>query len=246
MSVTDDILSAFLDGELPADQLKRIAKEIDADPALRQRAEALAAPDAILQKAYRTIDDDPMPDAVLALLEDADDASAQSNVVAFKSRVMRQREIWRLPIAASIALAAGLALGLSLSPNESVQIAGAVKPGEALFAALETSPSGETRALDNGRAAAMVLTFKAGETWCREFTVAAADAGVRAIACREDEGWAVKLAAVEAGANDGYQTAASGVSTAFDAGAVALGADDPISASREAALLENGWRANPD
>ena len=67
MSVTDDILSAFLDGELPADQLKRIAKEIDADPALRQRAEALAAPDAILQKAYRTIDDDPMPDAVLAL-----------------------------------------------------------------------------------------------------------------------------------------------------------------------------------
>ncbi len=247
MTITDDMLSAFLDGELPPEEMKRVAAAIDADAGLRRRAEALAAPDAIIKHAYSAIDDAPMPASVTALLADAEiEPQPENNVIALRARVTRQREIWRLPIAASIALAAGIALGLSITPKEGVQIAGAVKPGDALFAALETTPSGETRALADGLNAAMVLTFRAGETWCREFTLAGPNDGARAIACREEDAWAVKLVAAEAPAGEGYATAASAVSAAFDAGAVALGADEPLDAAREAALLRSGWAMASD
>ena len=116
-------------------------------------------------------------------------------------------------------------------------LAGAVSPADALHAALETTPSGETIALAGARTASMVLSFRSGETWCREFTLTDGKSASRAIACREDGQWSVKLAASELASGGGYATASSGVAAAFEAGASALGADEPLDRAAEDALL---------
>lgn len=241
-TVTDDELSAFLDGELDADALQRIAAAIENDGALRRRAEELAAPDAIIREAYSAIDDLPMPEAVTALLADRADQAAD-NVVRLRPRATsRPAAPWAMPLAASIALGAGVALGLAVSGPGATQgggamIAGAVSPADALHAALETTPSGETIALAGARTASMVLSFRSGEKWCREFTLTDGKSASRAIACREDGQWSVKLAASELASGGGYATASGGVAAAFEAGASALGADEPLDRAAEDALL---------
>lgn len=245
MTITDEQLSAFIDGELSPGVMKEIAAAIDADANLRRRADALAANDAILKRAYSAIDEAPMPAAVTALL-----AGPADNVVPLRKKAAAAR--WSMPLAASVALGAGVALGLMLAepgrmaPGGGVMIAGAISPADALHAALEQTPSGDAVAIGGGRTAAMVLTFKSDGAYCRELTIEDAATRSRAIACREGGRWSVKLAAAEQGAGSGYATAASGVSAAFDAGADALGAGKPLDRAVENALLQTKWNTVAD
>lgn len=246
MTITDDQLSAYLDGELSPGEMKEIAAAIDGDDSLRARAEALAAPDAILKRAYSAIDEAPMPAAVTALL-----AAPADNVVPLRKKAAPTR--WTMPLAASLALGAGVALGLfiasptRMAPTGGVMLAGAISPADSLSLALDATPSGESVAISGARTASMVLTFKSGDgAYCREFTLAGAEDAARAIACREDGRWSVKIAAAEAKDSGGYATAASDVSAAFDAGAEALGAGKPLDRAREDALLQSGWNSLSD
>lgn len=246
MTISDDKLSAFIDGELSGDELKQIAAAIDADASLRRRVEAFAASDAILQRAYSAIGETPMPAAVVELLKEP--ARADKFVA-----IGRPPARWRLPLAASVALGAGVALGLlvaeprRMAPAPSVMLAGAVNPADALHAALETAPSGDSVLLGGARTASMVLTFRSPDGgYCREFTLETTADKTRAIACRNDGQWSVKLAAAEAPGAGGYAPAASGVSTAFDAGAEMLGASEPLDRMREDALLQSKWNSDRD
>lgn len=250
MTISDEQLSAYLDGELPPGELKTIAAAIEADAALRRRAEALAAPDAILKRAYSAIDDSPMPEAVMARLS-APASTPAGNVVPLRNPQAPPR--WAMPLAASVALGAGVALGLlmaepaRMAPAGGVMLAGAIGPADALTAALNQTPSGERVAIAGARTASMVLSFQSGDgQYCREFTLEGADSAARAIACREDDGWSIKIAAAEEKDGGGYSTAASGVFAAFDAGATALGADNPLDRAREDALLQSGWNRVAD
>jgi hypothetical protein len=245
MTITDEQLSAFIDGELSPVVMKEIAAAIDSDPKLKRRVEGLAASDAILKHAYSAIDDTPMPAAVTALL--AEPASTTGNVFALKRPAPLAR--WSMPLVASIALGAGFALGLMIvepgrmAPSGGLMIAAAISPADALHAALDQTPSGETTTIKGGREAAMILTFmSSGGDYCREFTLEVETNKSRAIACREDGRWSVKLAAAESGVGSGYVTAASAVSTAFDAGAETLGAGKPLDRATEQELLQKKWR----
>jgi hypothetical protein len=244
MTISDDKLSAFIDGELSGDELKQIAAAIDADASLRRRVEAFAASDTILKRAYSVISEAPMPDAVVELLREP---ARADKVVAIGRPPARSR--W--PLAASVALGAGVALGLlvaepgRMAPAPSVMLAGAVNPADALHAALETTPSGDSVLLAGARTASMVLTFQSSEGgYCREFTLETTADKTRALACRDDGQWTVKLAAAEAPGDGGYAPAASGVSAAFDAGAEALGAGEPLDRTRENALLQSKWNSD--
>lgn len=246
MTVADDRLSAYLDGELSPEEMKSIAAAIDADSALRARAEVLAATGAILKRAYSAIDDSPIPEAVTALLKEPAD-----KVVPLRKPQAAPR--WALPLAASVALGAGVALGLlmanpaRMAPAGGVMLAGAISPADALSVALDETPSGERAAIAGARTASMVLSFKSGDgQYCREFRLESAESAARAIACREDGRWTVKMAAAEEKDAGGYATAASGVSAAFDAGAEALGAGKPLDRAREDALLRSGWTSRAD
>lgn len=246
MTVSHDQLSAYLDGELPPEEMKSVAAAIAADDELRARAEALAASDVLLKRAYSAIDDSPMPDAVTALLK-----APAGKVVPLRRPQAAPR--WAMPLAASVALGAGLALGLFLNnpvrmaPSGGVLLAGAINPADPLDAALDKTPSGDRVAIAGAREVSLVLSFETADgRYCREFTLEDAQSAARAIACREDGLWSVKIAAAEEKSAGGYATAASGVSAAFDAGARALGANEPLDRAREDALLKAGWTGGAD
>ena len=191
-----------------------------------------------------------MPDAVLALLK-APAPAANTNVVQLRKPKAQPR--WSMPLAASVALGAGVALGLlianpaRMAPAGGVMLAGAISPADALSAALNETPSGERVEIAGARTASMVLSFKSADgEYCREFKLESAESAARAIACRNGGNWAVKIAAAEDKDAGGYATAASGVSAAFDAGAVALGAGNPLDRAREDALLQTGWNSAAD
>lgn len=236
MSVSDDDLSAYLDGALPPDQLKRIAEAIAADATLRQRAESFAGADRIIARAYGAIDGTPMPSRVTALL--AEPSAAGESI---RKRTMGGT-VW-IPLAASLSLAVGAGVGYTLASRSAPTSAMvAIAPGGALQAALDSTASGSAIRLGSGETATFVLSFRDDNRYCREFRLETATDGMRAVACRDEGAWKIALAAAEAPAAGGYAPAESGVSLAFDAAAEALGAGAAIAPDEEAALIRSGWR----
>jgi hypothetical protein len=247
---TDEILSAFIDGELPAEEMEEVRREIEKSAALAARVEALKNADRAVASIYQAIDNEPMPQSVLDLLAAKDGAAASSNVVSFAPRrAGGGARYWPAALAASVALAAGIGLGVQFSAGGAL-IAGTIDEGNPLFAALETTPSAETVKLSSGRGATFtpVLSFRsqAGDI-CREFSLSSGARANRAVACRGEGEWTIEFAvaaappATDSGA---YATASSGLNAAFDSFVDGLIANEPFAPEEEAALIEAGWKAD--
>ncbi len=109
----DELLIAYLDGELDAVAAAEVAGMLDRDPALGERARRLAESAAMLRAAFDEVLHEPVPERLLAA------ARGTSNVVPMpQPRARRAQQIladWRswiaVPIAASIA---SLVIGGSL------------------------------------------------------------------------------------------------------------------------------------
>lgn len=251
---SDEQLSAFLDGELEAQEHARLAEALVDDPQLSARLDRLSGADNGFTTALSSIDDRPLPAGLEALLEEAD--KAQDVPVAGHLEAIppaaNDNSPWRA-IAASIALVAAFTAGGVLSPfGSSDEGTGpkqlAALTGEAqVHDLLENSPSGTRIALSGGETAEARLSFvgTSGE-YCREFAIGDAAGSTVAVACRDETtNWDVKLAAagpamVENG--DRY-TAASDNSAAFDAAVSSLMASESADAETENAWIEGGWEA---
>ena len=198
MTITDDMLSAYLDGELSADDRARVDAALAQDPALAARLKALDAATRRFADAIRETDKAPLPAGVEDLLRPQTD-----NVVAFRPK-RREQPKWVRPaaMAASI-LALVVAVGMfgagpGGAKDQLIIAAGPVDRTSALHRALDRTPSAETASIGAGRLSP-VATFRiAGGGLCREFLASQKDGAVRAVACRDDRQWTVKIAATEA------------------------------------------------
>jgi hypothetical protein len=86
---TDEQISAFLDGELPAADMDALGKDIEADAELARRAERLGAANTAFVQAVSAIDSKPMPAGVEKLLAEAPLAEpATAKVLAFRPRTV--------------------------------------------------------------------------------------------------------------------------------------------------------------
>lgn len=246
---TDEILSAFIDGELPAEEMAEVRREVETNASLAARVEALKKADRVVAGAYRAIADEPLPQGVLDLLA-ADSRAANSNVVALsRRRAGGSARYWPAALAASLALAAGVGLGLQFSAGGAL-IAGTVEKGNPLYAALETTPSAGTARIGGRHGATFtpVPSFRsqAGD-FCREFSLSSGDRANRAVACRGEDAWTVEFAvaaAPQATDSGAYSTASSGLNAAFDSFVDDLIANEPFAPEEEAALIEAGWKAD--
>ena len=61
MTVTDEQLSAYLDGELPEDDARAIDEALAQDPALQAALESLVAANDMARDAFDAMKDDPVP-----------------------------------------------------------------------------------------------------------------------------------------------------------------------------------------
>lgn len=238
--MTDEMLMAFVDGELDAETAADIRRALQADAALAQRAAAFRAARDMAREAYADLMAEPAPPSLVAgVLErrpapgEARPAEVQSNVVAFPRRRLMQAA---LPLAASLALVFGLA-GYFIGQRSLPEPAGLFGSG-VVAQALGETPSGQTRAVHVGGREARLATlaaYRVEDGLCRSFTMTGGEAGsgIRGVGCRRGGAWHVDLAVAHR--DDAYAPASAGALGSLDAYLDALDAEGPLDAEDEAA-----------
>ncbi len=83
MTINDEILSAFLDAELPEAQMQAVREQLLTDDSLADRLAALASVDGQLRQHAQLIDEHPLPAAISQLLaEDTQDPQVVAEFTA--------------------------------------------------------------------------------------------------------------------------------------------------------------------
>ena len=248
MSWSDDRLSAYLDGELPPEEMAQLARDLASDKALAARLERLAAANQIFLAAASGIDAAPLPGRTRALLA-GEEKEKSARVIAFRPRRIAAFAMEHRAIAAGLICAAAV-YGLSVStlPGQGSGIpatSGVIAANSPLHQVLEETASGATVQLAGGGAVRPQLTFlTANGAYCRQYALTSAGGDVEGIACRGEEGWRLQVASFASGraGPDDYQAAASGRSAALEAFIDANISGAPLNVEGETALLARGWR----
>jgi anti-sigma factor RsiW len=225
--VSDEMLMAFVDGELEAQAFEEVARAVAADPALAQRADAFRTSRDAAREAFGPVMAEPVPGRLV-------DAILQRN--PGDHAASRRRGLMRsaLPLAASVALAAGLGgylLGRAAAPDASPLLG-----GPALADAVGTTPAGEQRTVRiAGRDVAVtaLADYAVDGGLCRTFeAVPAASDAARGIGCRFGETWHIDIAVALPDGN-GFTPASSASVASLDAYLDALSAEGPLGLDEE-------------
>ena len=245
--IPDDFeLMAYVDGELDPQTSKRVAEAVEADPALREKVEALIASRELARAAYSPAEAAPLSPALDDMMKDLGEALAQPDIAPdWQSAGARVSGLtgfmaWARPVPAAM-VAIGIAAGALMTwavlqqtqprPFLSVsQSSGTILSAQAQQA-LNSTPTNEV-----AYGADMVATFitDAGET-CRQFELA----DQVGIACRDQESWHLVVLAAQP---DQDQFRPAGATEPLAAFTAQLGVQKVLSESEEAALIASSWR----
>lgn len=248
MTVRDEELTAWIDGELPPERAAEIAAAVAADPALAARAETHRALKARLAATYDPVAAEPAPDPLVELIRSGGEPRREAEVVVFR-RPEPAKPAPKAPAAAPrwavpAAIAAMLLVGFFVfgpprfGPAPLLESRdGALVASPVLAGALDRQT-----AADAGASPVLVgLSFATAEgQYCRTFQ--GRDAALAGLACKENGRWAVRVVerADPAGRGE-MRTAASGTPVAVAAAVDALMAGDPLDAAGETRARERGW-----
>lgn len=211
MTINDDILSAFLDGELSEHDMAQVQEAIASNTEVARRFDELARVHALVQKQAALIDQVPMPASVLALLQEEQTQPAPDNVVELSRFRKAQKQFMHTvrehaALAASIALVVGFAGGQWLSGVTSPAVAGP----SAHFAALDSTLSGQQVALTDGSQLTPRFSFvDTADRLCRQYQVVDSSGSSENLACREGTDWTLVASARSSAlsASETYTTA---------------------------------------
>jgi hypothetical protein len=236
-----ELLSRYLDGELPAAETQKLERRLADEPQLRQTLDKLQRIDHQLQDLSHAPGCDRVPAHIAALLA----PEARPAVLPFPER--RGRAAIGLAVAASVVAAAGLLL----APQWRDALDG-LHPADAssplVAAALEETPSSAEHwvNLSGDSRLRPVLSFAgAGGQWCREYQFNQEGQQWHGIACRDAGTWRTEVLVSDSGpatSPDYYQPAGAGDLDAISSYINEHATDIPLSAGEEAALIANDWR----
>ncbi|MBA4759038.1 anti-sigma factor [Sphingosinicella sp.] len=231
--IDDESLYAYLDGELPAEEVRRVAAEVAADPALSARLEAQRRLRALLGAAFDPVASAAVPAGIAALPGSANVASLGAARAASAPRQGFGLPQWA---AVAAALVAGLFGGYMLTSREAPT---ALEDNRLVASAAITNALDTQLASAGSQAPVQVhLTFRdASGNICRSFDAPS----VSGVACREREVWAVRaLFAHEAQADGAYRMAGS-ANAANMAYVDAIMVGEAFDAEAESRARQSGW-----
>jgi hypothetical protein len=255
MTLTDETLMAYADGEVDAETRAVIESAMREDPEVRSRVERHRALREAVQGAFSSVLDEPVPDRLIAAAR-GQGAVAGGKVVD----LLRVRAAVRAPVETSLgsrrwqpaALAASLLMGLGLgylaSHNSNALVKSSSSGGLIASAALDEALSNQLSAdRAAGAVAATGISFrsKAGD-YCRTFSLSGAELS-SGLACREGNGWKIKVLAQSshpAGDLSNFRQAGSADSPAVRAAVEESIAGEPLDQAGEIAARRSGWAAN--
>lgn len=220
--VTDEMLMAYVDGELDPATHREVERALAADDGLRSRAESFRASRSLAREAFADMMARPVPDRLMKLLSTEERPAARA--------VSWWRSQWAMvPLAATLAVGAGLG-GFLLGQGQLPAAGGGLLGGAELAALLSETPGGEERvfAAGGGDATYRTLgTYRVQGGECRIFEVFGEGVGsVRGVGCDRGGGWGVDIAAMQ-GDPDGITPASDEALASIDAYLDALEAEGP-------------------
>ena len=259
MTIPDDVLMAFADGELDEATRQMVEAAERDDPDVRRRLAAHRQLRTRLQTAFAATLDEPVPERLLAAVRKpaapiapvapvirlADHRAARTGAAARKFSISAWPAFGSL--AASILVGLGLGYAVWHGPDELLKTSldGSVVAGGTLAKALSTELAAE-RPPD--RVATIGLSFLAKSgAYCRTFSLSGGQAGT-GLACRDGERWRIHLlapAANDASAGSDYRTAGSNDSPQLRSLIESEIQGEPLTQEGEEAARRAGWRAGP-
>ena len=251
----DELLSAYIDGELPPDDAAALVERMASEPALVRRLEAMRSGDAAVRAVYEKLDQEPLPEGVTQLLSTAGDAPLKDRVVAFRGRGMPRFVNWPVAVAAGVALVAGfLALRQmqevpQLGPVDAL-VAGEFDTDGEILDLLEHGISGRPEVVADTGEMRVILSFESESgTYCRQLYVTDVGQSAHGVACKGRSGWELEAVAPGAPGTPGAQfQAAAGDAPAAVSSAVEnlIGPRDPLSVEEEMSLISTAWKIPAD
>ncbi|WP_137392255.1 anti-sigma factor family protein [Rhodoligotrophos defluvii] len=253
--VTDEMLMAFVDGEIDASTGAEVAEAIRRDAELARKAEMFGRTRQLSAGAYADVLSEPVPNRLLETVlgeQPAPQNTPRSPAPLQAARYQRRSApAWSLPLAACIALALGLGGGYVLrddgSPASPPGSTALIEEAPELLAALATQPSGEARPIstDGGaqRLVSIVGTYRTETGLCRSFLITTgggSNGGVRGLACNRGSGYRIELAVrAPAGSTGTFTPASDSAASAIDSYLDALHASPALDRQQEEDALQN-------
>jgi hypothetical protein len=231
--LTDEVLCAYLDGELSAEARVALERQLLSEPGARVRLDRFRESDDRLRRAL-ALPSEAAADPLVQLLT----GDSSGNVRPIRTSGPRR---FLAPIGLALAATvAGLAIGFgwrdAIDTPATDAASGLVLSG-GLHEALDHNPSGQLRA-----GVTVLFTFRREDgVSCRQFETANIEASADGVVCREaGKRWRVSAWREVPRATGGYRTA-GGDESPVEAVVDALDASGPLSPSEEAALIAKGW-----
>jgi hypothetical protein len=254
MSIADETLMAYVDGELDAGGRAEVEAAMGADPETARRVADYRGQRERIKAAYEPQLSEPVPERLLAVLREASTPVDTARVHDLERTRAKRDELertrsagrrWRHP--ASLAASVLLAVGLGLFAWQREHGALVQQQGGSLVAGgLLARDLSDRLAADAGADGVRIgLSFlaRSGE-YCRTFTLTAAPARA-GLACRTSARWEIRNLA-EARETDqgagGYRTAASSLPPSLLAAVQARITGDPLDRDGEIRARQGGWQ----
>ena len=248
MTVSDETLMAYADGEVDAATRAIIEAAMRDDPEIRRRIEEHRALRETMRGAFSEVLQEPVPQRLIDAARGHDTARA-GNVVDLASArnaaagAPGRRRSWQ-PIAMAASVLLGVALGYLGWHGSNTWVKtnsrGELVAGAGLAEALSNQLS-EDRS--PGLVATTGLSFRAKTgDYCRTFSTGAnASSG---LACRENDGWKIKVLAQTPNASpnsSNFRPAASADAPAIRAAVEESIDGEPLDRAGEIAARQGGW-----
>jgi hypothetical protein len=248
----DEVLMAYVDGELEPVQRDQLERALADDAALGARVTALRSQRRRVEAAYATVLDEAVPDALAALLAGTPSGRGASVTPIEAARASRRGRSGAWGWAQWGGMAASLVLGLLLgvrwagggdNDSDAIELrAGRLVADGAIGQALTTQLAGTGGESSSASAVTVQLSFVDRDgAYCRTFSTSA----IAGLACRQNGDWAVHTvtaAAASAPADGAVRQAASALPRAVLDAVDQRIAGEALDAARERAARERGWQ----
>jgi anti-sigma factor RsiW len=253
MSIAEETLMAYVDGELDSPARAEIEAAMRDDPEVAERIAKHRELRAKIQSAYEPELTEAVPERLLAAVRKSIRAP-DSNIVDLKEaraaaqappRVQPRKPTWRFAASMAASLVIGVGVGLfAWRHSDSIMIqnsGGALVASGALDRGLSNQLAGDrspASTVDIG----LSFLAKSGD-YCRTFTIlgGASSAG---LACRHEKRWEIRALAQpgSTGGSSEYRTASSSLSPAIVSAVEQQISGEPLERSAEIAALKRQWQ----
>jgi hypothetical protein len=256
-TISDERLSAYLDGMLDEADTKALEAALDEDPVLGRRLARMARNDRALKQHFKASARRPVPEAITAMLEPAP-RQARSWWSALAERLTSWPAM-PVPLQAAGVMAALAVVGIGVLAMLNTGAPSNDSPGEAALVRVLPSTSGEvSRFLDRQRSgevfslgddgrAVVDMSFQHSDgRFCRQYRVALGDApsSFAAVACRSGSEWReVLMQRIDTpiGESGMFHAASGQESSVLDGYILEHAAGDIMVGESEAELIERNW-----